>query len=438
MQKINEWFHLGHFSFPRSWGLRGGMAIADQGLFSGSNFIVNVLLARWLIPDDFGAFSLAYAVYIFMSGFHNAFVLEPVTILATSKYADRIESYLYSQIRIHFVITMVMSALVVCAGLGLRTYKADLSFFSTSLVGVGIFLPLMLWIWLARRTCYILGKPELAFVSSIIYSLILIGGAVIIHAVAVPRNGIFWYGLFGTASLIGSLVVYSRLKHLTTMAHEYKWPQILEEQLLFGRWIVVAALLSFAATQIQVFALAIYLGLAEAGQFRAIQNFILPMIQIVTAISTLSLPRIAQDYGRLRFGDMKKRSFRAAKILLWLSATYWILLIVFGSPLEKFLYAGKFAGFSLFISILGIIPVLSAIEMGYSMIVRSLQRPVYHAIWNGVMALVGLTLGIWMTRSWGLFGATLSLIAVSLASVVTNMYYYQKWYLPLLKKEIPQ
>src|SRR6516165_10015716 len=33
-----------------SWTMKGGLAVLDQGLVTGSNFVVNILLARWLPP----------------------------------------------------------------------------------------------------------------------------------------------------------------------------------------------------------------------------------------------------------------------------------------------------------------------------------------------------------------------------------------------------
>jgi hypothetical protein len=38
------------FSRIISWTTKGGPAILDQGLFAGTNFVANILLARWLSP----------------------------------------------------------------------------------------------------------------------------------------------------------------------------------------------------------------------------------------------------------------------------------------------------------------------------------------------------------------------------------------------------
>ena len=40
------------------WMTKGGLAILDNGLISGSNFLLGILLARWLAPEEYGAYAL--------------------------------------------------------------------------------------------------------------------------------------------------------------------------------------------------------------------------------------------------------------------------------------------------------------------------------------------------------------------------------------------
>ena len=49
------------------WTTRGFWAIVDQALFAVSNLIINVLLARWLSPREYGAFVTAYVVLLLVS-----------------------------------------------------------------------------------------------------------------------------------------------------------------------------------------------------------------------------------------------------------------------------------------------------------------------------------------------------------------------------------
>src|SRR5215471_6630635 len=61
-----ETFLSAYFPLDRlqAWAVRGGVSILQQGLFAGSHFVVNVLLARWLPPRSYGALALAYSFFL--------------------------------------------------------------------------------------------------------------------------------------------------------------------------------------------------------------------------------------------------------------------------------------------------------------------------------------------------------------------------------------
>src|ERR1041385_6143479 len=52
-----------NFSLGRVWVTRGTLAVLDQGLISGSNFLIGILLARWLLPAQYGAYGLAFEIF---------------------------------------------------------------------------------------------------------------------------------------------------------------------------------------------------------------------------------------------------------------------------------------------------------------------------------------------------------------------------------------
>jgi hypothetical protein len=100
----------------RHWFLKGGTAILDQGIFSSTNFILNLLLARWLDASSYGVFAVAFAVYLFFTGFHNAMILEPISVLGPARYKLELPGYLHSQYRIHFLITLPLGCLMAMSG----------------------------------------------------------------------------------------------------------------------------------------------------------------------------------------------------------------------------------------------------------------------------------------------------------------------------------
>ena len=43
---------------------RGLVAVVEHGLFATANFVLNVLLARWLLAEEYGYFAAMFAVLI--------------------------------------------------------------------------------------------------------------------------------------------------------------------------------------------------------------------------------------------------------------------------------------------------------------------------------------------------------------------------------------
>jgi O-antigen/teichoic acid export membrane protein len=94
---------------------KGSLAVLDQCLFAGTNFLVNILLARWLSPEHYGAFVLAFSIFLFLSGFHNALILDPMSVLGPVHYKDRSREYLSSLLWIHAGLTLGLAIFLVSA-----------------------------------------------------------------------------------------------------------------------------------------------------------------------------------------------------------------------------------------------------------------------------------------------------------------------------------
>ena len=77
---------LGSINGFTYWTTRGFWAIVDQALFAVSNLIINVLLARWLSPREYGAFVTAYVVLILVSVAHAGLLIEPMMVLGPSRF----------------------------------------------------------------------------------------------------------------------------------------------------------------------------------------------------------------------------------------------------------------------------------------------------------------------------------------------------------------
>jgi len=48
----------------RGWIAKASLAITDEALISGSNFALSIVLARWLNAEQYGAYALAFSLFL--------------------------------------------------------------------------------------------------------------------------------------------------------------------------------------------------------------------------------------------------------------------------------------------------------------------------------------------------------------------------------------
>src|SRR5947209_12623782 len=93
----------------RRWGLQSAFSIIDQGLNASVGFGVNLALARWLSSEAYGAFAVSFAGYLFISGFQNVLLLEPLSVFGPSNHVENLGTYFRAQLWLHALLVGVLS-----------------------------------------------------------------------------------------------------------------------------------------------------------------------------------------------------------------------------------------------------------------------------------------------------------------------------------------
>src|SRR3984957_2909734 len=162
------------------WATKGGFAIVDQGLISGSNFLIGILLARWLMPEAYGAFALAFSVFLLLSYVYQSFLAEPQAVFSGSAYSGSLRGYLKTLLGIHLILTffgvvLLGGAAAIAAMLGKSAGLPG------ALAGVAIASPCILFFWLMRRSFYMNMAPGRAAVGAFLYFVVVTAGLFIAY-----------------------------------------------------------------------------------------------------------------------------------------------------------------------------------------------------------------------------------------------------------------
>jgi O-antigen/teichoic acid export membrane protein len=390
------------------WVGKGSLAILDQGLFASSNFLLNVLLARWLAPADYGAFALAYSVLLLLGVFHTAILTGPMLVFGPGRYRGRFPEYLGILLRGHFALMLSGAALLAAAALLLGpSYSPEVE---RAFLALAIAAPFILLLWLLRRAFYVRLNPGWAAAGGVVYLLIVLASALTLRATGhlTPATGFL---AMAAGSLITSPLLLVPLRP-TLAAESSAIRAVAADHWRYGKWGVAGAGPGWVTDSIYFLVLPAWVGLAEAGALKALLNLAMPALQSIGALGVLLLPILVRDRdsGGLR---AMKRTIKLA-LALFLSGSACYMALIWGFRLQVFhlLYAGKYSAYASWPLLLaGLLPFAQSLPNVMGGALGALERPNL-IFWSSVgSASVALALGVPLACALGVGGALVGLVA---------------------------
>lgn len=411
---------------PARWGIKGTLAVVDQGLTSLAGLVANLLLARWLVPEAYGAFAIGFTALLLASSVHASLVLEPMSVLGPARHPETLRAYLRTQVTaIHPRVALPGGAfLLVLGGAATSLGHGDLG---SGIIGAGIAMPALLWLWTARRSAYVLGAPGAAAAGSGVSLGLTVAGLSLLGLVG-HAGPVAAFGTIAVASICGTFVVL-RASRPTSGEHRavLPWRGPLAEQWAYGRWMLAASVLIVAGTQGQTVLVAGAVGLEGAAILRAMLLPMLPLAQAIVALAMLALPVFSADAGRGDIAGLRRKAMLLSAGLAGAALVFELLLVAVHVPLERVLFGGKFAPEAGLIPLLGIVPVLTGLTTGFALALRAIQRPQHQLIVAAFVAPAGLGSAWYLSSIWGTAGAAAGIVIAYAISAVVTITLYRAW-----------
>jgi O-antigen/teichoic acid export membrane protein len=403
------------------WTTKGGLAILDQGLISGSNFAISIVLANLLAPVRYGAFSLAFSVFLLLSYVYQSLLSEPQGVFSGSAYSQCLRGYLKALLGIQAMVTIF--GIVLLGGSAAVVYfmgKAD--GLPGALAGVAIASPCILFFWLLRRAYYMNLAPARAAVGALIYCGLVAGGLWLAYkeTLVSPFSA---YLMMAIGALGAGFYLLSQVNKVLP-PDTVKAPtagQAWHKHWEYGRWALAVSVVTWIPYYMYYPLVSAFNGMAQAGQLRALMNLSLPMEQTYTALSILFLPyaaRVCREKGIGASGPLVRR---ITLLFVVGAAAYWAVLI----PLKGYVfhvYRGKYTEVAHFIPYVALGTTLWAAAFGPAILLRAIESPdsIFYA--RVVASALSLIVGVPATRAFGLWGVVVSIIIANFAAFLISMY----------------
>ncbi len=401
----------------RTWSGRGILAILDQGLISGSNFVIAILLARWLAPAQYGSFALAFQVFLFVAALYGSLILEPMSVFGPSVYSRNLRCYLGGLLRIHCVLSILMIAVLFGAAAVVHAIQPT-SLLPDALVGIGVASPCLLLFWLARRGFYVLSLPQGALLGACIYSGLLLAGVAILYKSksASPFSAFLLLAVGAIAT--GPLMLRWLKARLGRPQAALQIRDIVRRHWSYGRWAAANSAVTWLSLAIYYPLLGAIFTLAEAGNFKALMNLASPIGQTFVAISLLSLPHASRAHHQDSQVVTRRIVWRLTLLYLGGTCVYWAVLLLLRGPIVHHLYGGRYIQIISLLPWLALGSTLRISATAQTLALKAMGSPAKAFVAYFAACSAAILVGVPCTRWFGLRGALFGWILSSAVSLL--------------------
>jgi O-antigen/teichoic acid export membrane protein len=406
----------------RSWITKGSLAIADQGLISGSNFLIGILLARWLIPTQYGAFSLAFSVFLLLSYVYQSLLAEPQAVFSGSTYSRCLRGYFKALLNIQCLVTL-FGVVLLGSSAGIVYLSGKAQGLPGALAGVAIASPCILFFWLMRRAYYMNLVPSRAAIGAVLYCLLAISGLFFAYREALisPFSA---YLVMAVAALATGLFLLSQISKALPpdLSPAPTAAQAWHKHWDYGRWALAVSVVTWIPYYMYYPLVSAFSGMAQAGQLRALMNLALPIEQSYTALSILFLPyaaRVCREKGISSCGPLARK---IAMLFVLGALTYWAAMIPLRGIVFHVLYGGRYTEVASLIPYVALGSTLWCAAFGPAILLRAIESPdsIFYA--RIASSALSLAVGIPATRAFGLWGVVASIIVANFVALMISVY----------------
>lgn len=385
-----------------SWTTKGGMAIADQGLITGSNFLLGILLARWLSREQYGAFALGFSIFLLVAMLYQSLLLEPMAVFGGAAYHSQLRPYLRALLRIHLI-----AALGIFFALGISAAAARLAGQTDglpgALAGAALAAPCILLLWMARRAFYLQLSSAFAVAGAVLYCALVVGGLFLAQSRG-WLSSFTAFALMGAGGLVSGVVLLafmaSRLEASDAVLH---WREVWKRHWGYGRWALASAAAMWVPANMFYPLVSSFSGVAQAGELKALLNFVNPIFQTYAALSMLLLPYAA----RRRSQGVHPGSLNLKITLLCTGGAiaYWLVLVIFAGPAFRLVYSGRYMEAAPLMPVIALGSIFESAFFGPAIVLRAMEAP--KSVFASLFASTGaaIVIGIPATWAFGVAGA---------------------------------
>ena len=279
---------------------RVGWGVADQALSSLTNLALGVMVARNASTSEFGAFSIAFLVYVSALGLSRALASEPLVVrfstTSSERWGDAARSAGGAAILLGAVIGLI------CIGFGLLVGGT----LGAALKPLGLMLPGLLAQDVWRFAFFARSTGSAAFLNDLVWAVVLFPALVALTATGNSTVGWVVF-VWGSAATVAAIVGAVQARIVPAPGSAWSWWR--SQRDLGSRYAGEFSATS-GANQAAMYGIGAIAGLAAVGAVRGADLLFGPMNVVFAGLRLTEVPHGARTLLR-----SKRRLYRNSLVL---------------------------------------------------------------------------------------------------------------------------
>jgi O-antigen/teichoic acid export membrane protein len=274
-----------------------------------------------------------------------------------------------------------------------------------------------------RRTFYIRRRPELAARFSLVFFAACAGLLWTAMRVRI-LSGFTAFAIAAVAWVVAVMFLVRELpgRGVAGVSFTEPEPGYWPEHWKYSRWVLVTALVFQLTTQGYFWLSAGILSVKETGDLRAMYNLVVPVDQVLIAMSSLVLPVMSRRAAARGVAGVLPvwKVYCAGSVAI--TGGFAAGVNLFGKPVMRILYAGKFDDVAPLLGMLALLPMVMAIGNTMNTALKAMEKPklVFYAYVcsGGTTILMGTPLVTHFGLRGVVYGLLLSATAYTVALAI--------------------
>jgi len=387
---------------------KGGTAVLDQVLFSGSNFLLNLFLVKLLTPADYGLFGSLYSLYLLTVIVFGAMLLEPYVF-----YKNRPgDTRQYTTLNAGFANALLLLSLgLTVVGWLAHAYLFVYASYTLTTCVIYFYKRHFLSILSISRSLYI----------SVLYFILISAGLLLLNYM-IPQSLFNAFLVLNGATILSVLpVVLSNGQFRTVLYRPLAWLQfrdMIVRQKKYAFHCVSSGILAWVPGNIYFILLPLFYSKELNAYFKALQNISLPITHLNIAIVSLLVPFFIQS------ANPDKLIRQVSGLFVLIPVLYLLVILGLSGSIEHYVYNDRYDLKPLWLCalLLGIIPEI--IANVFKAFFRSIDRPELVTRINLGNACMALLCSYFVYR-FGLPGVLGSYVAVNVFNLLSSVRSYR-------------